>query len=212
MPLFERCKPFEKFSRTMDGTCCDVHAVTLTIKNYSTKYTVLQTFREVRDFAIDLKDAKEDGIVVDGSHSPLKTEEAVRAIYNNVIVTGPLDSGTPFLALILWQIHKWLFPYSINSVIYCLNELHKIAPTAFEKARLLLLSQCNPDFIPLETADWSVIEDAVRMLKSEKNGETESARDLLRVLECTGRYERRRFLQDFGMKLGGEKNCEEDFE
>jgi hypothetical protein len=67
-----------------------------------------------------------------------------------------------------------------------------MAPNGFEKARLLLLSQCgraNPgDFIPRRNADWDVIGSAIRILKTEKNGKRACADRLLEELKNTGRY------------------------
>jgi hypothetical protein len=169
--------------------------VTITVEGHTT-YNALRTLSEIRDFAIDLKDATEEGIRVEGD-SPNKVEEAVKAVLDNTRKNLPPgvqldnDSGKPFLAMVLWEIQKWLYGCSIDSAIHCLTALNAIAPNAFEKARLLLLFQCNyhSDFTPLPTADWSIIGNAVLMLKQEKNGRTADATHLLQTLKDTGRYE-----------------------
>jgi hypothetical protein len=166
-----------------------IRSVIITVKDHSTKYTVFKSLRKIRNFLQDLTDATEDGIVIEGSSSPHKVEEAVRIVYTNIIASLPAgEARKQFAVLALWEMQKQLYESSIDSAIYCLNELHKIAPTAFEKARLLLCSQCDQNFIPLATADWKIIGNAIQLLKKEKNGETAAARDLLQTLKDTGSY------------------------
>jgi hypothetical protein len=85
-----------------------------------------------------------------------------------------------------------LYSYSIDATIYCLNELNKIAPTELDKARLLIVSQCDPDchegFLPQPKAYWKVIGYALLMLRREKNGQRKEAMELLDRLKSTGRY------------------------
>jgi hypothetical protein len=80
-----------------------------------------------------------------------------------------------------------------------LNLLNEMAPTAFDKARLLLLSQCDPckhdSFIPLESPDRGPIAVAIHMLRTEKNGKAGEANELLRQLKNIEGY--REFLGDW---------------
>jgi hypothetical protein len=89
---------------------------------------------------------------------------------------------------------------SIDTAIYCFNLLNVIAPTAFDKAKLLILSQCDPsrpdDFVPLPTADWRIIGLGIRILSPEKNGKTKEARELLQKLKDTGLYKSNPMITD----------------
>jgi hypothetical protein len=88
---------------------------------------------------------------------------------------------------------KLLQPHSIGSAIYCLNRMNDISPVGFDKARLLLLSQCHPecpdDFVPLEHADWTIIGEAIAMLQNEMNARTVDAKALVQHLKVSGHYE-----------------------
>jgi hypothetical protein len=68
-----------------------------------------------------------------------------------------------------------------------------MAPTALDKARLLLLSQCDPNspnpFVSIEYPKWCVIQKAIEWLKHERNVKVEEAKAFLRQLEENGRYE-----------------------
>jgi hypothetical protein len=98
----------------------------------------------------------------------------------------------PLLASMLWELHQSLHFLCINSVPYCLKRLHQMAPTAFEKARLFLLSQCDPDspgeFKPLPKADDVLLDHAITMLKTEKGGRSAEAKALLSVLKDKPRH------------------------
>jgi hypothetical protein len=165
--------------------------VTITIKRHSIRYRVLHSANEAIDFANSLDRAKEDGIVIEGIAGKDRIlEKAIDTVYSNTAASLPDgDTKKPFLAFVLWQIQLYLGEYSIDSYIYCLNRLHELAATCFDKAKLLLLSQCNSRFVPLATADKITIRNAVQMLRSEKNGKRAEARGLLRQLKATGRYE-----------------------
>jgi hypothetical protein len=174
----------------MSEPFCQIRAVTITVKGCSTKYAVLKSLRHIQDFAEDLRDVTEDGIEIEDSSSPRKFEEAVKTIYTNIIISFPEgDARNQFVASALWQMQLVLFQSNIDCTIYCLNELHKMAPTSFEKARLLLCGQCNPDLTPLTEAEWNVIGSAILLLKNEKNGDGIAARDLLQTLKNTGKFE-----------------------
>jgi hypothetical protein len=170
--------------------------VTLTVKDRSTRYEVLRSLDEIKRFTMDLKEAEEDDIVIDGIDSGDRPmENAVATVYFNTEASLPdTNAKRPFLALILWVIGKEVSRDTVDTVAYCLNLLHNIAPNGFEKARLILLSQCDPDcpddFVPIRNADWSVISDAIRMLREQKHRTGEDAKALLRQLEENERYER----------------------
>lgn len=74
--------------------------------------------------------------------------------------------------------------------MYCWNRLNEIAPSGFDKARFLLLSQCDPrypdDFRPLPNANWTIIGTAVETLKAERNGKKAEADELFRRLKDRG--------------------------
>jgi hypothetical protein len=165
--------------------------VTITVKRRSMTYGALHSCREVIDFANSLGEAKEDGIVIDGIEGKDRImEKAVATDYSNTASSLPAgDTKKAFLAFVLWKIQLYTYERSIDSFRYCLNELHELAPNSFEKARLLLSSQCDREFVPLPMADMDVVRDAIRMLKSEKNGKRVDARNLLRQLYATGHYD-----------------------
>jgi hypothetical protein len=146
---------------------------------------------EILAFVDDLEEAKEHCIVLEGIDGRDRVvEQAVEIVYSNTVADfGNKYPKNPFLALTLWKIQQRLFLSSVNSSIYCLNRFHEMAPTAFDKARLLLLSQCDPasygSFVPLPTADWEVINDGLAILKSDT---TDEATGLLQRLKDTGRY------------------------
>jgi hypothetical protein len=133
-------------------------------------------------------------------------EKAVETVYcNTVSDLGLSDATRPFFALILWEIQQQLEWASIDTTIYCLNRLHEIAPTGFDKARLLLLSQsdciCRDDYVYGPGENSIVILYATDMLQAERNGQQKEAGKLLRHLRNTGR---------FIMLLGEPDRIEED--
>jgi hypothetical protein len=168
--------------------------VKLMYNNCLHTYEVLTSLSEINKFGLFLSGAKEEDIVIDGVNERDRVvDKAVATVYFNTVASLPDDNAKePVLALILWQTHDWLHLYSIDTVIYCFRLLNIIAATGFDKARLLILSQCDPgrpdDFVPLPTADWSVIGTGIRILRQEKNGKTNEARELLRKLRATGWY------------------------
>jgi hypothetical protein len=169
--------------------------VTITVKKRSFTYEALSSIDEIHAFANDLIMAREHGIVVEGfgDSGDRLVETAVEAVYRNTVESFSENYPTnPFLGLTLWEIQKILYSSHINASIYCLNRLIEMAPTAVDKARLLLLSQCDANcygsFVPLPTADWGVIGDAINLLKYDKNGKREEALKLLDTLRRAGLY------------------------
>jgi hypothetical protein len=171
------------------------HRVILKMGDDTETYVALCSPQEIESFVFGLKITEEKNIEIegiDGRDRPV--EKAVAAVYANVVATFPENRlKRQNLAMILWKLQRRLSQLSIGSMIYCLNRLNEIAPTTFEKAQLLLLSQCNPlypdKFIQLPNADEIMIRDAVRMLQHEKNGRKDDADQLLSGLKNTGRYE-----------------------
>jgi hypothetical protein len=170
------------------------HRVTISFQGRSRTFEVLKSIHEVRDFAHLLQKANPNDIVIDGVRGRGRiVEEAMGAIYSNALAFLPESDTKPsFLVVILWAIRRWGYGWDINTILYCMNRIHEIAPTAFDKAKHLLLSQCDPnspdDFIPMPDADWVIIEDALFMLKTEKNRKVRDAKELLRQLRGCGRY------------------------
>jgi hypothetical protein len=165
--------------------------VTIKIADHSKRYRLLRSHHEVREFGVRLEQAKEKDIVIDGIEGRGRLiEKAVEAVYSNAVANiCNCDAKKPFLALTLWQLHLLLNDWSIDAAIYCLNRLHKIAPSSFDKALLLLLSQCIPStFIPLPRADWRIIYNAIFMLQEEANGKTREADELLKRLDGIPEY------------------------
>jgi hypothetical protein len=170
------------------------HSVTIKLRRRSKTYYALISLAKIHDFADRLADAKENQIVIDGIEgSDHIVEKAIAAVYSNTATALPCDdTRKQHLALMMWEIHKIVYYRDINAVRYCLNRLNDIAPTGFDKARLLLLSQCDPlcpdDFVALPRADWKVIADSLALLRYEKNGNREDAREVLRKLETRDHY------------------------
>jgi hypothetical protein len=168
--------------------------VTITVGNYSATYESFKSYDEIVSFAIQLKHAEKDGIVVERMDKSVCTmEKAVEAVYWNTVSDLGLSEATkPFLALVLWEIHDWIHWESIDAMIYCLNGLNEMAPTAFDKAKILLLSQsdyiCRDDYVFKWGENSRVVSNAIALLKSEKNGRRKEARALLRKMRNTGRF------------------------
>jgi hypothetical protein len=154
----------------------------------------LHSIDEALNFAEDLERANRMGIVIEGIEGHHRiVEKAVAAVYSNTAASEPdSERHKGFLLLILWRLQSELFPWSVDSAIYCLRQAHAIAATGFDQARLMLLSQCDPaypdDFIPLQDATWRIIGSVIHMLRNEKNGETTQAKQLLLRLKRNGRY------------------------
>ncbi len=176
----------------MNGDCSEIQEIKFEFKEGNpVVYTVLKTLSEARDFCVDLRDAGEDQILVTQED---KVGYSVRSVLKNTILSlAPLSGGDcskireedkPFMASVLWEMQKQLYGCSVDNSIYCLNMLNIIANSAFDKALLLLHSQCEGEnFIPSDTADWDIISDAVLMLKTEKNGRRGVAVTLLLKLK-----------------------------
>jgi hypothetical protein len=171
------------------------HRVTITVRGWSLTYKALRSQKETERFGEMLWDAKPGDIEIEGIEGNDRVvEKAVAAVHSNTWAElGDYDTKKPFLVMVLWKLQKWLCGWSIDSAIYCLNRLDEVAPTDFDKARLLLLSQCRPvsppDFVPRSNADFGLIASAIMMLQAEKNGRRGDACQLLQQLKATGRYE-----------------------
>jgi hypothetical protein len=171
------------------------HRVTITVNGCRKTYGAFRSLREVKRFSRGLADSKEMRIKIEGVvGNDRLVEKAVRAVYANTVASlGENDTKKPFLASILWELRGWLHGWNIDSAIYCLNELHRMAPTGFDKARLLLLSQCKDvsrdDFVPRPNADRDIIIDAIGLLTEDKNQEREDADRLLQKLKVIGEHE-----------------------
>jgi hypothetical protein len=169
--------------------------VTLTVNRYSRTFESLNSLDETKHFAICLQEATEDGIVIEGIEGRDRlVEKAVSTIYSNTVASlADDDRKRNHLVLVLWVIHKRVSSCSIDAAIYCLNQLNEIAPTSFEKARVLLFSQLEPrcpdEFVLVPNPDCSVIRDATHMLRFEKNGKREEANALLLKLKEAGSYQ-----------------------
>jgi hypothetical protein len=169
--------------------------VRITVKKRSRTFETLDSFEEMKDFAIFLSDAKAKDIAIDGVEGTDHiVEKAIATVYTNTAASMlDTDAGKkPHLALILWTMHMFMDSARVTAITYSLNRLNALAPTGFEKARLLLISQCHPSrpcgFRPGGDADWYVIGNATLMLETEKNGQKASAKQLLEKLKSTGRY------------------------
>jgi hypothetical protein len=188
----------------MSKNYCNAQSVQIeTVPGQPIAYTSLESLGQAKNFAMDLSEAREDQIQIEDVESGSKVETAVKIVLENTVkewvpgfrLNGDFasvpDERKPMLAVFLWEIQEWLFMCSINSALYCLNRLHEIASSDFEKAKLLLVSQCEnaESFKPIDGANWNVIGNAVLMLKREKNGHAGEAQALLAQLKALGDYE-----------------------
>jgi hypothetical protein len=170
--------------------------VRFTSNNYSATYESLHSLTEIDAFVNDLEHGTDYRIRIDGIGGDDRLlENAVKTVYLNTVADfGDDHPRNPFLALTLWRFVRELYWHSIDTATYCLNELDRMAPTGFDKARLLLLSQCDSgsygSFVPMPTANWNIIKEALGMLRHEKNGNTDEATRLLQQLSDTGRYDK----------------------
>jgi hypothetical protein len=168
--------------------------VTITHRGCSKTYESLKSSDEVFNFTLGLQCANNDDIVVDGvTGRGGLIEKAVKAVYLNTFEDlGGNEAMKPLLASVLWEIQWDLRWSSIDAAAYCLNRLNEIAPTAFEKARLLLLSRpevtWSDAFDVTQNRDWEIVRCAIQMLLTEKNGKSEEAKALLLTLKESGRY------------------------
>ncbi|MDR0351616.1 MAG: hypothetical protein LBH49_03135 [Puniceicoccales bacterium] len=191
-------------SKDIKGVSIDGSMAKIELK--PVKYTSLKSIQDAKYFAMALTKANENQIVIDGQSSEGKISDAVKLVLGNTIknlwsdFSGNFDSfdasgfpkdKKPFLAAVLWVMQGILFLHSIDTSIFCLNLLHRIAESSFEKAELLLLSQCKEEkkgepgynFTPNEDANWNIIGEAIMMLENEKNGNSQNANGLLIVLK-----------------------------
>jgi hypothetical protein len=170
------------------------HRVTVSFGYRSETFEVLNSLEQIDHFAMVLKQANETNIAIDEVQGNDRiVEKAVAVVYCNALTKLPNSPiKEQFLVLTLWRLHVWFLWNCIDAAIYCLNRLNEIAPAAFDKAKLLLMSQCNPlspgKYLPLPNADATVIQDAVRMLEKEKNQKREDAKELLCQLKTTPLY------------------------
>jgi hypothetical protein len=168
--------------------------VTITVRTRSRTYESFKSFDEIVSFGLDLIYADNDSIVVEGMKGKDRLmEKAIESVYCNTVSDIGLSEATkPFLSLVLWEIQDQLQWDNIDAMIYCMNRLNEIAPTAFDKARLLLLSQsdliCRDDFVLTATKTSKFIVRAIDMLEAENNGRWKEAKDLLGKLRNTGRF------------------------
>jgi hypothetical protein len=167
--------------------------VTITTGGGSKTYETLTSLAEIREFAAAVTRAKEGEIVIEGIEGRI-WEKALEVVCNNTTASlGNDETQRPFLVLMFWELHKLMHSIYFIWAGYCVDRLLKIALTDFEAARLLLLSQCDPqfpgEFKRLPTADSVIINDAITFLRHQKNGRWRDASALLRTLKGTGQYE-----------------------
>jgi hypothetical protein len=161
--------------------------------NWPLTFGALHSVDEMRDCGCSL--GGPDVVLIDGvRETDRPMEKAAEALYRNTeAYLGDRADKEQFLTLMLWMLYKEVYSTSLGTAIYLLNRLNEIARTGFEKARLLLLSQCDSncpgEWIPQRRADWKIIEDAMGILRNEQNGKREEADELLDRLDATGRYE-----------------------
>lgn len=152
---------------------------------------------ELINFAIALNNTTYENIhfVLNSSYIPEisiadKREEAVRTILRNAFpdvenkVWEALElTRKAQLAAVLCTLESVL--EDENSQIFCKETFKYLEPSQYERAKLLLLSQCNysTDFIPAEHADWYLINTAICLLQAENNGHKEKACELLEELK-----------------------------
>jgi hypothetical protein len=167
--------------------------VTITVGGYCRTYEALKSVDDINAFVGDLVETEEHCIEIEGiKETKCPLDDAVKTVYSNTVANFPVDyRKNPFLALVLWIVHRRLFSCGINALISCLNLLPERTPTAFEKALLLLLSQCDTsrygEFVPLPKADWCVITSAVKALEQEDNGQRREVTELLEILRSSGK-------------------------
>lgn len=174
---------------SLDYSCC-ANVVKLNGRLFSR----ITNSTEAKNFADALYEAKYDDIEIESkigmvtSHSRLN--DAINVIINNSFLEASTNEKLKQLYMVfLWSIYKSVFPSNLETQGFCYEKMNEIAKTSFEKAELLLLSQCKTGkVVPLESADWSIIGDAVYMLADEKNGYRERAFELLKELKATGKY------------------------
>ncbi len=93
------------------------------------------------------------------------------------------------IAMLTWIGYQEFSSVSPDTSGICLNLLNKIASSNYYKAVWVLRSQCSDsNYIPLDSEDWSVIGNAIHLLKNEKNGHTADAARLLASLKTSGKY------------------------
>jgi hypothetical protein len=171
------------------------HRVILKMRDHSETYITLRDCKEIERFAFDLQRTEEENIEIEGIEGKdRRVEKAVAAVYANTVATLPESRiKKQYLVMTLWALQIKLSWWNVDSMTYCLNRLNEIVPNAFERAHLLLLSQCHPlypdKFIKLPNADRRIMRDAIEMLEQEKNVNRDDANRLLERLKDTGRYD-----------------------
>jgi hypothetical protein len=178
-------------SNSVETDQVELPRVVITVRHRVNVYESFHSRYGIEEFVRNLAEAKERGVRFEGAEG---IEEAIKAVYANTAAAFPDGcSKNPFLAYVLWKLYEGLRGYSFDTRIYFLNRLHEMAPTGWDKARLLILSQCDPcrygSYILVPNPDVHVIADAIGILKRQKNGRAAEARELLLQLKDAGGYE-----------------------
>lgn len=174
---------------SLDYSCC-----TNVVRLNGQVFSRITNSTEAKNFADALYEAKYDDIEIESKTgrvtSSSRLNDAIDVIINNSFLKAATNEKLKLLYMVfLWSIYKSVFPSNLETQGFCYERMNEIAKTSFEKARLLLLSQCEAEtVIPFENADWGIIGDAVYMLADEKNGCREQAFELLEKLKKTGKY------------------------
>ncbi len=190
----------------MNGNC----SVTTGMKNIlfefeggaQQSYTTVKSVSDARDFVSDCIDAKK--VYINGTEEKITLMDTsmktlllnmVNPVYINYddIITQTImlsDDLKAKLAMLTWVGYHDFSSVSPDTSGICLTLLNRIASSNYAKARWLLRSQCiDFNYTPLSNADWSVIGNAIHLLKNEKNGHTTEALVLLSSLKVSGNYE-----------------------
>jgi hypothetical protein len=167
--------------------------VTITVEGNPHAYEALNSYGDITGFRMDMEKATEGDIEIEGFQGRDRLMEmATRTVYSNTVAAlNGIANARPVLALVLWRLYEGLRWSSMDSTVYCLNRLRELAPTTFEIARLLFLSQWDPDSreeFKSPPGSGRVAYAVTEMLKREKNGQRKEATELLNKLSAVRRH------------------------
>lgn len=189
----------------------DIKEVKIIFNSREITYKTCKSAEEMSNFVSDCIEGKEIRIN-DIPQSSMPLNSATAAIISNTareLESSAMDidyahmqeNYKPLIALISWIGFQQFSSVSPDTSTICLEILNKIAPSNYDKAELILKSQCVSNYEPAKNADWRIIGEAVNMLKHEKNGHTGEANNLLAKLkELNGKKTYAALLGNWGIK------------
>ncbi|MDR1458045.1 MAG: hypothetical protein LBI37_00740 [Puniceicoccales bacterium] len=140
------------------------------IEKYDKEYTICRSAGEMNGFMINVFCGELEVPLEDAVETIIKNtaEEVCNLSPDNKGYKDLLPEHKPLIAVLAWAGLQYCASASPAACKVCLSILDDIAATDYDKAKLILRSQCTDDnYTPKQGAEWTIIGNTICMLKRE---------------------------------------------